>query len=89
MLRKLGQNYQIAIPKKIIERTGLKINDYIDIRIEENKVILEPQMIIPKDQAYFHTLEWQKEEKEAGVDIKKGQVTKTKNLKELFKELDR
>ncbi len=88
MLRKLGQNYQIALPKEIITVLKLKINDYIDIRTEDNKIILEPQIMIPKDQAYFYTPEWQKEEKEASDDIKKGRVTKTRNLKELFKKLD-
>lgn len=88
MLRKLGQNYQIALPKEIIETLHLRVNDYLDIKIENNKVIIEPQVVIPKDQAYFYTPEWQEEEKKAEEDIKKGRVSKTKNLKELFKKLD-
>ena len=47
------------------------------------------ERLIPKDQAYFYTHQWQKEEKEADEDIKQGRVTKTKNLKDLFKELER
>lgn len=89
MLRKLGQNYQVAIPKEVIENLHLHINDYLDIKTENNKIILEPQVIIPKDQAYFYTPEWQEEEANATEDIKKGRVSKTKDLKELFKELDR
>ena len=88
MLRKLGQNYQIAIPREIITALGLKIDDYLDIRVQDNKLIIEPQMIVPKDQAYFYTLEWQKEEKTAQEDIQQGRVTKTKNTKELFRKLD-
>ena len=88
MLRKLGQNYQIALPKEVVKTLNLEANDYIDIRIEDNKIILEPQLVIPKDQAYFYTAEWQKEEATADEDIKKGRVTKTKNLKELFNKLD-
>jgi len=88
MLRKLGQNYQVALPREIIKSLHLHINDYLDIKIKDNKIILEPSMVIPKDQAYFYTKEWQKEEKEADEDIKKGRVTKTKDGKELFKELD-
>ena len=88
MLRKVGQNYQVALPREIIERLGLHINDYLDIRLEGNKVVLEPQIIVPKDQAYFYTADWQKGEAEASEDIKKGKSTKTKNLKELFKKLD-
>lgn len=89
MLRKLGQNYQLALPKEVVKTLHLRINDYLDIRIKENKIIIEPQLVIPKDQAYFYTSEWQKEEAEAHEDIKKGRVTKTKNLKTLFKQLER
>ena len=88
MLRKVGQNYQIALPKEIVERLHLKVNDYIEIKVEDNKVIMEPQMVIPKDQAYFYTPGWQDDERKASEDIEKGRVTKTKNLKELFKKLD-
>ena len=88
MLRKLGQNYQLAIPKEIVETLHLNVNDYLDVRLEDNKVVIEPQIVIPKDQAYFYTAEWQKGEKEADEDIKSGRTTKTKNLKELFKKLD-
>jgi AbrB family looped-hinge helix DNA binding protein len=88
MIRKLGQNYQIALPKEVVNALHLHMNDYVDITIEENRIIVEPQLVIPKDQAYFYTSEWQKEEVEAHEDIRKRRVTKTKNLKELFKELD-
>jgi len=88
MLRKLGQNYQVALPKEVIKNLHLQVNDYLDVRIKDNKIILEPQLIIPKDQAYFYTPEWQKEEKEAHEDIKKGRVTNTKDLKGLFRKLD-
>ncbi len=88
MLRKLGQNYQIALPREVIKSLHLHINDYLDIRVKDRKIVIEPQIVIPKDQAYFYTPQWQKEEAEAHEDIKKGRVTKTKNLKKLFKKLD-
>jgi len=89
MLRKLSQNYQIALPIQIVKMLHLMANDYLDITVKDKKIILEPKALIPKDQAYFYTPEWQKEELEAEQDIKKGRVTKTKNIQELFKELDR
>lgn len=88
MLRKIGRNYQIAVPREIVKALRLQVNDYVDIRVRENKIVLEPQALVPKDQAYFYTPEWQKEEGEASRDIEKGRVTKTKNLKGLFKEMD-
>lgn len=88
MLRKLGKNYQVALPKEIVKNLHLHTDDYLDIEVKDNKIIMEPQVVIPKDQAYFYTPEWQKEEAEASEDIKKGRATKTKNIKELFKEID-
>ncbi len=88
MLRKLGQNYQIAVPKEIVHLLKLNINDYMDVRLENNRIILEPQTIIPKDQSYFYTQDWQEEEHKASQDIQHGRVTKTKNLKQLFEKLD-
>ncbi len=89
MLRKLGQNYQIAIPKELVKSMGLHKNDYMDVHMENNKIVMAPQLVIPKDQAYFFTPEWQKDEKEAEEDIKAGRVTKTKDLNELFDILDK
>jgi len=89
MLRKLGKNYQIALPKEFVKNLHLHVNDYLDIKIKEDKIIMEPQIVIPKDQAYFYTPEWRKDEAEAQEDIKKGRVTKTKDLKGLFRKLDR
>jgi len=89
MLRKLGKNYQIALPREVVKNLHLHVNDYLDIKVKENKIIMEPQIVIPKNQAYFYTPEWQKEEAEAREDIKKGRVTKTKDLKGLFRKLDR
>jgi len=88
MLRKLGQNYQIALPKEIVRNLHLNVNDYVDIHVKGNEIIIEPQVVIPKDQAYFYTSRWQEDEQKAGEDIAKGRVTKTKNVKDLFKKLD-
>ena len=88
MIRKLGQSYQVALPKEVVKSLHLKVNDLLDIRTEAGKIILEPQVAIPKDQTYFYTPEWQKDEKNASEDIRKGRVTKTRNPKELFEKLD-
>ena len=88
MLKKIGTNGQLTIPKEFMKKLGLHRNDLIDIRIEKNKLVVEQKLAIPKDQAYFFTPEWQKDEKEAEEDIKAGRVTKTKDLDELFDILD-
>jgi AbrB family looped-hinge helix DNA binding protein len=89
MLRKLGKSNQVAIPKDITITLGLKKDDYLDIYIENNRIILEPKVLVPKDQAYFFTREWQIDERGAEEDIREGRITKTKDLEGLFKEMDK
>jgi bifunctional DNA-binding transcriptional regulator/antitoxin component of YhaV-PrlF toxin-antitoxin module len=68
---------------------GLKKDDYLEIYIDNNKIILEPKVLVPKEQAYFFTRQWQVGEQDAEDDIRKGRITKTKNLDELFQEMDK
>ena len=89
MLRKLGKSNQVAIPKQIVSNFGLKQDDYLEIYVENNKIILEPKVLVPKDQACFFTEEWQEDERKAAKDIREGNITKTKNLKGLFKKMDK
>jgi antitoxin MazE len=89
MLRKLGKSNQVAIPKEIMASLGLKRDDYLDVYVEDNRIVLEPKVLVPKDQAYFFAKEWQVDEREAEEDIRKGRVTKTKDLEALFREMDK
>jgi len=89
MLRKLGKSNQVAIPKDIVETLRLTPDDYLDVYVEDNRIILEPKVVIPKDQAYIFTEEWQREEQQAEKDIQEKRVTKTTNLDELFEKMDR
>ncbi len=89
MLRKLGKSNQVAIPKEILKKLHLNSNDYMDVYIEDNKIILEPKIVIPRDQAYFFTEEWQKDEHQAEQDIQSGRLTETADLDELMEEMDK
>lgn len=89
MLRKLGKRNQIIIPREVIDILRLKEDDYLDIYIKNNRIIIEPKILVPRDQSYFFTKEWQTDEQNAEKDIREGHITKTKNLDELFREMDK
>ena len=40
---KLGERYQIVVPKDVREALHLKPGDHLDVRIEEGKVVMIPQ----------------------------------------------
>lgn len=74
MIIDLKQKSQVTIPKKIVEKLSLKIGDKIDIEEKDGRLILTPVAIVPKDQAWFYSPEWQKGEAEVDRQLKEGKT---------------
>ncbi len=74
-------------------------NSYI-IKLESRKIIIKEgdfiitqlreksQVIIPKEQAWFWSKEWQQDEKQADKDIRNGKTKKFDSVQKLFEDLD-
>lgn len=88
MITQLREKSQVTIPKEIIKKLNLKIGDSIDIDVEDNKIVIKPVVVVPKDQAWFWSREWQHNEKQADKDITKGRTKKLNSAQELFEDLD-
>ena len=88
MLTQLRGRSQITIPKNIIDTLGLKENDNLNIEVENGKIIINPVVVIPKDQAWFWADEWQLSEKEVAEDINSGKIKTANNIDELMKDLN-
>jgi len=41
-IKKWGNSNAVRIPKELLDNLGLKENDKIEIKIEDNKLIIEP-----------------------------------------------
>lgn len=78
----------ISLPKEIREKLNISEGDMLDIRIEGNKVVLEPYKLIPSSQAYFWSDKTQKDMLDAKEDIKAGRVREFTNVNEFLKGLD-
>ena len=72
---KIGPKHQITIPKEIFESLHLKVGDFVETTIKNNAVVLIPQKLVPKDQEWFWTKEWQEMEREADKAVAKGKVS--------------
>lgn len=70
-----------------ISENLIKNNDLIIIPRREYEELLDFKKVISKNQAWFWTKEWQKKEREANEDIKKGKYKEFKNVKYLLKDL--
>lgn len=73
-ITRISPKRQITIPSETFKKLTLNIGDFLRVEVEEERIILTPQVFIPKNQAWFWSKEWQKKEKEADKDIKAGKV---------------
>ncbi len=89
MTGKIQKNFNITLPKRIREAFHLHMGDFVNFVIVKDRILLEPKRLVDSSQAYFWTKEWQEEELEAEKDIKAGRISKTKNARELVKQLKR
>lgn len=74
MISQVRDRGQVTLPKDIIKRLSIKTGDHIDIEEIDGRIVIKPVLVIPKDQAWFWTPEWQAGERAADEDIKAGRV---------------
>lgn len=74
----------ISLPKDIRESLNINEGDVLDIRLVDNKIVIEPMKLIPSNQAYFWADKTQKAMIEAAKDVDSGNVREFKNTKEFL-----
>lgn len=85
---KIGPKHQITIPKDIFKKLSLEVGDILEAEVKGSGIFISPNKLIPRNQAWFWTKEWQKREKEAEEDIRRGKVYGPfESAKELLKFL--
>ena len=71
---KIGPKHQITIPRDVFDSLHLEVGDFLDTQVKDNAIVLVPKKLVPKDQAWFWSKEWQEKEKEADEAIAKGET---------------
>jgi AbrB family looped-hinge helix DNA binding protein len=59
----------VTIPEAIRQELDLHEGDHLVATVEDGRIILIPASVIPDDQAWFWTPEWQAKEAEADQEI--------------------
>ena len=72
---RIGPKNQVTISAEVMKKLKLKQGDFLEIQATEDGVQLVPQRLIPRDQAWYWTKEWQEMEREADEDIASGRVS--------------
>jgi antitoxin MazE len=88
MLIELRTKSQITLPADIVKKLNLKPGDKIEVETIDDKIVLKPVVMIPKEQAYFWTKEWQLGEHEATKEISKGKTKKFDSVDDLMADLN-
>ncbi|MBE9168337.1 AbrB/MazE/SpoVT family DNA-binding domain-containing protein [Pleurocapsales cyanobacterium LEGE 06147] len=58
-IAKLGERYQIVVPKDVRQALKLKPGDRLDVRVENGKVVMIPQQIQSSRLSGKHRTLWQ------------------------------
>jgi antitoxin MazE len=87
-ITRISAKHQITIPKEAFEKLHLEVGDFLEVDVTEEGLLLIPRKLIPKDQVWFWTKEWQEKEKEADEAIARGEISGPfKNAKDLTRHL--
>ncbi len=63
----------VTIPQEVRDRLDLAEGDQFVITVEDDRIVLIPTSVIPDDQAWFWTPEWQAKEAEADEAAARGE----------------
>ena len=74
-MTKIGPKHQVTIPKEVFDKLELQVGEYVEIQARGTVITIVPAKVIPKDQAWFYTPEWQAKERETDQDIAHGKVS--------------
>ena len=81
---------QVTLPSEIRNLLGLNEGDDLAFSLnEQGQVIITRLQVIPPDQAWFWTDQWQKAEREAQADIETGRVHRYTNIDEAVSALEK
>lgn len=84
---KLGAKHQITLPRSALKRLGVGTGDYFEVRVSDSKIELIPMALIPRDQAWFWTPDWQAKEKEADRARAAGRHTEHDDVESVISDL--
>ncbi|WP_329564752.1 AbrB/MazE/SpoVT family DNA-binding domain-containing protein [Kitasatospora sp. NBC_01266] len=68
----LRKNGEVTIPQDIRKQLELQEGDHLVVAVEDGRIVMTPASVIPEDQAWFWTPEWQAKEQEVEEDLARG-----------------
>ena len=78
---------QVTLPKAVATKLQIREGDLLEYNIEDGKIIITPQALIPKQQTWFWSKAWQQGEKEVQKELDEKGPGKAVTAKELMAEI--
>ncbi len=86
----LRRNGQITLPADLRRRMRANEGDVFLAEVrDDNEIVLRKKSLVDASQAYFWTDEWQRGEREAQDDIRRGRTKRFRSAKALVTDLQR
>ena len=74
----------ISIPRDIREQLNINEGDVLDVKMENNRIIIEPMKLVPSSQAYFWSEATQNDMLEAKNNVDSGNVREFNTINEFL-----
>ena len=84
---RLGKRTVVTLGAEVKRELRLADGDVFELCVEDGKIILESKKLIPADQQWFWTEEWQVGEREAQAEIEAGKVKHFDSMEEFLTDL--
>ena len=86
----LRRNGQLTLPAEVRRRVSAAEGDVFVAEVHDpDEIVLRRKRLVDASQAYFWTKDWQRGEREAQEDIRRGRVKRFRSAKALVADLGR
>lgn len=87
-LVKVRQKGQLTLPLSMRKKLGITEGSVVMSKIVDDTIVLIPQDMVDRDQAWFWKDRWQKLEAEADRDISEGRTKTFETVEDLYHEIE-
>jgi AbrB family looped-hinge helix DNA binding protein len=74
----------ISLPREIREQLNINEGDVLDVRMDNNKIIIEPMKLVPSSQTYFWSETIQNDMLDAKKEVNSGNTREFHSINEFL-----
>ena len=83
----IRKKFQITLPKSVREDLRLDEGDLLSVQVRDHELVLRPQALVDRDQAWYRSPEWQAAEREADEDLNSGHYDDFETMDDMIADL--